>query len=141
MTLEPALREYRSAAAYVALFEAEGFAVEQGSAELPTAFVARDRSEGPHLAAYAEYDAIPGCSQDAVSFRAPLGGNPHSAARTDPHSALGARRLGARRAPRRTGGGFGAGRPGALQFLRRAGGEGLRVPMRARRGGILQRHR
>ena len=38
---EPAWREYKSAKAYCELLRAEGFAVEEGSGEMPTAFCAR----------------------------------------------------------------------------------------------------
>src|ERR1700693_6406945 len=45
---EPALREYKSAAWYVAKLRAEGFDVEAGSGGMPTAFVARFRNgDGP----------------------------------------------------------------------------------------------
>ena len=38
---EPAWREYKSAKTYCDLLRAEGFAVEEGSGEMPTAFAAR----------------------------------------------------------------------------------------------------
>jgi aminobenzoyl-glutamate utilization protein B len=38
---EPAWREYKSAKAYCDLLRAEGFTVEEGSGEMPTAFCAR----------------------------------------------------------------------------------------------------
>src|SRR3712207_9112731 len=56
---ETAWREYRSARAYCDLLAAEGFEVEEGSAEMPTAFVATWGSGHPVLATYAEYDAVP----------------------------------------------------------------------------------
>lgn len=37
---EPALREYESAAAYVEVLNNEGFIVEEGSGDMPTAFCA-----------------------------------------------------------------------------------------------------
>ncbi|MEO1459989.1 MAG: amidohydrolase, partial [Pseudomonadota bacterium] len=88
---EPAWREYRSAAWYVARLRAEGFEVEEGSAGMPTAFAARwSNGEGPTIGAYAEYDAVPGCSQEAVPYRKPRAGtHPSAAGHTDPHSALG----------------------------------------------------
>lgn len=97
---EPAWREYRSAAAYVALLRAEGFEVEEGSGGMPTAFVARwaqggDR-RGPLLASFAEYDAVPGQSQQVVPRCAPRAGlHPTAAGHTDPHSSLGTAALGA----------------------------------------------
>ena len=60
---EPAWREYKSAKAYCELLRAEGFAVEEGSGGMPTAFCARWGTSGPVLGAYAEYDAVPGNSQ------------------------------------------------------------------------------
>src|SRR5438128_445438 len=87
---EPAWREYRSAAAYVELLRREGFTVEEGSGGMPTAFMATWGQGRPVLGAYAEYDAVPGNSQQAVPYRAPRAGlHPYAAGHTDPHSALG----------------------------------------------------
>jgi aminobenzoyl-glutamate utilization protein B len=87
---EPAWREYRSARAYVDLLRAEGFEVEEGSGGMPTAFVARWGKGRPVLAGFAEYDAVPGNSQQAVPYRAPREGlHPYAAGHTDPHSMLG----------------------------------------------------
>jgi len=80
---EPAWREYKSAKAYCDLLRAEGFAVEEGSGEMPTAFCARWGKSGPVLGTYAEYDAVPGNSQQVVPH------HPWAAGHTDPHSALG----------------------------------------------------
>ena len=87
---ESAWREYRSAKAYVELLRQEGFEVEEGSGDMPTAFVARWGEGSPVLGTYAEYDAVPGNSQQAVPYRAPREGlHPWVAGHTDPHSALG----------------------------------------------------
>lgn len=87
---EPAWREYKSARAYVDLLRAEGFDVEEGSGGMPTAFCATWGDGGPVLGAYAEYDAVPGNSQQAVPYRAPREGlHPWAAGHTDPHSMLG----------------------------------------------------
>jgi len=92
---EPAWREYRSAAFYVDLLRREGFAVEEGSAGMPTAFCARWGNEGPALATYAEYDAVPGNSQEPTPFESPRPGlHRWAAGHTDPHSALGIGALG-----------------------------------------------
>jgi aminobenzoyl-glutamate utilization protein B len=92
---EPAWREYKSAQAYVDLLRAEGFDVEEGSGDMPTAFVASYGSGKPVLGTYAEYDAVPGNSQQAVPYRAPREGlHPWTAGHTDPHSALGVGALG-----------------------------------------------
>ena len=61
---EPAFREYKSCAWYVELLRKEGFTVEEGSGGMPTAFCATfSNGEGPILATYAEYDAVPGNCQ------------------------------------------------------------------------------
>ena len=92
---EPAWREYRSAAYYVALLREAGFEVEEGTGGMPTAFRATFGSGGPVLAAYAEYDAVPGNSQEAVPYRKPREGvHEQAAGHTDPHSALGTGALG-----------------------------------------------
>ncbi len=110
---EPAWREYRSVRAYVDLLRAEGFTVEEGSGGMPTAFCATWGEGGPVLASYAEYDAVPGNSQQVVPRRAPREGlHPAAAGHTDPHSMLGvaaltgilaARAVSIKVAPRRAG--------------------------------------
>jgi len=92
---EPAWREYRSAAYYVRLLRELGFEVEEGTGGMPTAFKATFGSGGPVIAAYAEYDAVPGNSQEAVPYEKPREGvHPQAAGHTDPHSALGTGALG-----------------------------------------------
>jgi len=87
---EPAWREYKSSRAYVELLRDEGFEVEEGSGEMPTAFCARWGEGGPVLASFSEYDAVPGNSQQVVPYRAPREGlHPYAAGHTDPHSSLG----------------------------------------------------
>ncbi len=87
---EPAWREYRSARAYVDLLRKEGFDVEEGSGEMPTAFMATWGTSGPVIGSYAEYDAVPGNSQQPVPYHAPREGlHPYAAGHTDPHSMLG----------------------------------------------------
>ena len=87
---ETAWREYRSAAAYCDLLRAEGFEVEEGTGDMPTAFVATWGRGGPVLGTYAEYDAVPGHSQQPVPYRAPREGlHPWAPGHTDPHSSLG----------------------------------------------------
>src|SRR3990172_11438285 len=57
---------------------------------MPTAFRARFGEGRPVIAAYAEYDAVPGNSQEAVPYRKPREGvHEQAAGNTDPHSALG----------------------------------------------------
>jgi aminobenzoyl-glutamate utilization protein B len=94
---ETAWREYRSAAWYVARLRAEEFAVEEGSAGMPTAFCAEwSNGAGPVIGLYAEYDAVPGNCQAASTRREPREGLGYQAGgHTDPHSGLGIAGLGA----------------------------------------------
>jgi aminobenzoyl-glutamate utilization protein B len=93
---EPAWREYRSAAWYVARLRAEGFDVEEGSAGMPTAFCATwANGDGPVVGMYAEYDAVPGNCQAALPAPGPRAGlGVQAAGHTDPHSGLGMAGLG-----------------------------------------------
>ncbi len=93
---ETAWREYKSSAAFVDVLRKEGFEVEQGSGGMPTAFAANWGSEGPVIGSFAEYDAVPGNSQQAVPYQAPREGlHPWAPGHTDPHSALGTTTLAA----------------------------------------------
>ena len=88
---EPAFREYRSAKAYVDLLTDDGWEVEEGSGQMPTAFCAVWGEDKPVIGGFAEYDAVPGTSQAAVPHREPRDEklHPWAAGHTDPHSALG----------------------------------------------------
>lgn len=88
---EPAFREYKSAAWYVAKLREQGFEVEEGSGGMPTAFMATWRNgDGPTIATYAEYDAVPGNCQAATTTQQPRGKlSKYAPGHTDPHSALG----------------------------------------------------
>ncbi len=74
---ETAWREYRSADWYVHRLRQEGFDVEAGSAGMPTAFCAHWTNkagmsgQAPTIGMYAEYDAVPGNCQAAVTSRQP----------------------------------------------------------------------
>jgi len=59
-TPEIAYEEHKSAAMLEDFLEANGFAVERGVSELPTAFRATFGSGSPRIAFVAEYDALPG---------------------------------------------------------------------------------
>ncbi len=92
---EPAFREYKSVRAYVELLKDEGFEVEEGSGDMPTAFLATFGEGRPVLGSFAEYDAVPGNSQKAVPYESPRDGlHRWAAGHTDPHSALGVAALG-----------------------------------------------
>ncbi|WP_189522145.1 MULTISPECIES: amidohydrolase [unclassified Mesorhizobium] len=93
---ETAWREYQSAAWYVDRLKREGFSVEEGSGGMPTAFCAHwTNGAGPTIGMYAEYDAVPGNCQDAVTVRQPRPGlGVEAGGHTDPHSGLGIASLG-----------------------------------------------
>lgn len=62
---EVAFKESKSSQALADYAEAQGFRVERGVAELPTAFVATYGSGKPVIGILGEYDALPGISQKA----------------------------------------------------------------------------
>lgn len=88
---EPAFREYKSSAWYVAKLRELGFEVEAGSGGMPTAFMASWKNgAGPTVATYVEYDAVPGNCQAASTKQEPRKGlSKYAPGHTDPHSALG----------------------------------------------------
>ena len=59
-------KEVKSSALLQETLKKEGFAVEAGVAEIPTAFVATYGSGQPVIGILAEYDALPGLAQQAV---------------------------------------------------------------------------
>lgn len=61
---EPGYMEYKSSELFIQHLEEHGFTVERGVAGIPTAFVASFGSGKPVMAVLAEYDALPGLSQD-----------------------------------------------------------------------------
>ncbi len=66
---EVGLQEVKSSRELIALLEANGFSVQEGVAGMPTAFVASYGSGRPIIGILAEYDALPGLSQEAVPER------------------------------------------------------------------------
>ncbi|WP_026180746.1 amidohydrolase [Henriciella marina] len=52
--------------------EMEGFTIEAGVADIPTAFIAEYGSGGPVIAILAEMDALPGINQGATPVREPV---------------------------------------------------------------------
>ncbi len=67
---------------------AQGFEIETGVADIPTAFVAEYGKGGPIIAILAEFDALPGINQDAVAIRSPIAGK--AAAHACGHNLFGA---------------------------------------------------
>ena len=66
---ETGLDEVKSARELIDLLKANGFTVEEGLAGMPTAFVGSYGAGKPVISILAEYDALPGLSQDAVPER------------------------------------------------------------------------
>jgi aminobenzoyl-glutamate utilization protein B len=66
---ETGLEETKSSQELQDLLRANGFAVEAGVAGMPTAFVASFGSGSPTIGILAEFDALPGLSQDATAER------------------------------------------------------------------------
>lgn len=69
---EIAFQETESYKLLADLAEANGFKVERGVAEIPTAFVATFGSGSPVIGILGEFDALPGLSQKAVPHKDPL---------------------------------------------------------------------
>jgi aminobenzoyl-glutamate utilization protein B len=69
---EVGYKEQKSSARLQAELKAAGFEILSGVAEIPTAFVASYGRGKPVIAFLAEFDALPGLSQDAVPERKPL---------------------------------------------------------------------
>ncbi len=66
---ETGLEEHKSSKELQDLLRANGFTVESGVADMPTAFVASFGSGRPVIGILAEFDALPGLSQDATAER------------------------------------------------------------------------
>jgi aminobenzoyl-glutamate utilization protein B len=71
---EVGFKETKSTAELQKELRDAGFRVETGISGIPTAFVATAGSGGPVIALLAEYDALPGLSQDATPDQKSLGG-------------------------------------------------------------------
>jgi aminobenzoyl-glutamate utilization protein B len=66
---EVGFKEHRSSALLQDKLKAAGFAIESGVAGMPTAFVATAGSGKPVIGVLAEFDALPGLSQEAIPER------------------------------------------------------------------------
>ncbi len=64
---EPGFVEYKSSELIIKHLEENGFKVERGVANMPTAFVATFGEGKPVMGVLAEYDALPGLSQDTTA--------------------------------------------------------------------------
>jgi hypothetical protein len=66
--------EFESSAKLQNALQAEGFEIETGVADIPTAFTASYGRGKPVIALMGEFDALPGLSQGAVPERSPIAG-------------------------------------------------------------------
>lgn len=71
---EVGYKEQKSSALLQQTLQSNGFTVQAGVAGMPTAFVASYGSGKPVIAILAEYDALPGLSQEAVPEKKPVAG-------------------------------------------------------------------
>jgi aminobenzoyl-glutamate utilization protein B len=71
---EVGYKEVRSSALLQKTLTDNGFDVKAGVAEIPTAFVANYGSGKPVIGILAEFDALPGLSQEAISEKKPIEG-------------------------------------------------------------------
>ncbi len=69
---ETAFEETKSAKILADYAEAQGFKVERGVAEIPTAFVATYGSGKPVISVLGEFDALPGLSQNTTPTKNPI---------------------------------------------------------------------
>jgi aminobenzoyl-glutamate utilization protein B len=69
---EVGYQEEQSSSLLQATLSDEGFEIEAGVAGIPTAFVASYGSDGPVIGILAEFDALPGITQDALPIRSPI---------------------------------------------------------------------
>jgi aminobenzoyl-glutamate utilization protein B len=90
---EVGYQEAQSSALISETLAAEGFRIRSGVADIPTAFIATYGTKGPVIAILAEYDALPGITQDDVPTRSPIEGKP--AGQACGHNLFGAGSVGA----------------------------------------------
>lgn len=70
---EVGLQEYKTSELFSNWIEKQGFEVELGVADMPTAFIASwSNGEGPTIGLMGELDALAGLSQKAVPYREPV---------------------------------------------------------------------
>jgi len=69
---ELGFQETKSSQELITMLKNEGFTIASGVSEMPTAFTATYGSGGPVIGILAEFDALPGLSQDSVPYKKPL---------------------------------------------------------------------
>jgi aminobenzoyl-glutamate utilization protein B len=72
---ESGFKENKSSSLLQSTLKENGFIIESGVAGMPTAFAASYGSGKPVIAILAEFDALPGLSQDSIATKATLGTN------------------------------------------------------------------
>lgn len=90
---EKSLEETQSSKTLSDYAEQQGFSVEKGVAEMPTAFIASYGSGKPVIGILGEFDALPGLSQKAEPVKSPL--EPGKPGHGCGHNLFGAASLGA----------------------------------------------
>lgn len=90
---EVGYKEERSSELLQQVLAAEGFSIESGVAGIPTAFVASYGDGAPVIGILAEFDALPGITQDASPLRSPIPEKP--AGHACGHNLFGAGSVGA----------------------------------------------
>ena len=71
---EVGYQEEKSSTLLQDTLRAEGFSIEKGVADIPTAFIAEYGKGGPVIAILAEFDALPGINQAATPERSEIAG-------------------------------------------------------------------
>ena len=66
---EVGYQEYKSSELLKNELQANGFSIQSGVAEIPTAFIAEYSNGGPVIGILGEYDALPGLMQTASPFK------------------------------------------------------------------------
>jgi aminobenzoyl-glutamate utilization protein B len=74
-TAEVGFKENKSTNLLQSTLKANGFTVESGLAGMPTAFIATYGTGHPVIAILAEFDALPGLSQDSSAIKTPVAGS------------------------------------------------------------------
>lgn len=71
---EMGYKEKLSSALLMQMLRTQGFRIDSGVAEMPTAFIAEYGAGKPIIGILAEYDALPGLAQQAVPVKTPIDG-------------------------------------------------------------------
>ncbi|MEC7566115.1 MAG: amidohydrolase [Planctomycetota bacterium] len=86
---EPGYQETKSCRLLMKILHEQGFHIEEGVADIPTAFTATYGKGKPVIGILGEYDALPGLSQQAIAQRASLAEQTHGYGHGCGHHLLG----------------------------------------------------